>query len=236
MFVGHFAVALAAKRVTPRLSLPLLFGAVQLLDILWPLFMVLGVEHARIVPGLMAGSPLDLYDIPYSHSLVMSLVWSLLVAAPFVVMKRAREAAVLAVCVFSHFILDLITHRPDLPLAPGSNVKFGLGLWNFPAAEVAVEAAIFLAGIVVYLRATTARKRIGDPSSNNSNSNSNSKMGTIGFAVFMLVLGAVWLAGMFGPPPHDVKMVVWSILLSMPFILLWAYAIDRARSVNIPAM
>lgn len=213
MFVGHFAVALAAKRVTPRLSLPLLFAAVQFLDILWPLFIVAGIEHARIVPGITAASPLDLYHIPFSHSLLMSTVWSLLMAAPLVAMKRVREGLVLGGCVFSHFILDFITHRPNLPLAPGSGVRLGLGLWNFRAAETVIEAALFIAGIALYVRGTRSVRR----------------MGSIGFGIFMAVLAIIWLGGAFGPPPPHINMVAWSIIISMPFILLWAYAVDRAR-------
>ena len=214
MFVGHFAVALAAKHATPRLSLPLLFVAVQFLDILWPIFIVLGIEHARIVPGLMAASPLDLYDIPYSHSLVTSLLWSLLFALPLWAMRRAREGLVLAACVFSHFVLDFVTHRPDLPLAPGSTTRFGLGLWNYRAAEVAIEALLFAAGIAIYVRGTTATKR----------------MGSVGFGIFMAALAAIWLSGAFGPPPPDIKVVAWSIIVSMPIIVLLAWAVDRART------
>jgi hypothetical protein len=213
MFVGHFAVALVAKRATPRLSLPLLFAAVQFLDILWPVFILLGIEHARIVPGLMEASPLDLYDIPYSHSLATSILWSVLFAVPLLVVRRVREGLVLGLCVFSHFVLDFVTHRPDLPLAPGSARRFGLGLWNFRAAEVAVEALLFIAGIAVYVRGTKATKR----------------MGTIGFAIFMVALAAIWLGGAFGPPPPDIKVVAWSIVVSMPIILLTAWAVDHAR-------
>src|SRR5262249_4990880 len=130
MFVGHFAVGLMAKRAAPRLGLPILFAAVQFLDILFPIFILIGVEHARIVPGLMAASYMVLYDIPWSHSLVFSLLWSGLFALPFILRRRWREAAVLAICVFSHFVLDVVTHRPDMPLWPGAHEKWGLGLWN----------------------------------------------------------------------------------------------------------
>ena len=186
MFVGHFAVALAAKRVTPRLPLPLLFAAVQFLDLLWPVFILLGVEHARVTPGFAAASPLDLYDFPISHSLVTSLGWSVLFAAPLFIKRRLREAAVLAACVFSHFILDFASHTPDMPLYPGGHAKFGLGMWNSLGATIAIEGALFVAGIVIYLRATRATGRAG----------------TIGFAVLMVVLAASWLSGALAPPPR----------------------------------
>ena len=216
MFVGHFAVALAAKRAEPRLSLPVLFAAVQFLDILWPLFIVLGIEHARIVPGITAASPLDLYDFPYSHSLVMSLVWSVLFALPWLLRRRTRAAAVVAACVFSHFILDWVTHRPDMPLVPGVPAKFGLGLWNHLFAAIAVEGALFAAGIAVYLKAT---RPLG-------------KMGSAGMWALFVVLTAVWLSGAFGPPPPGIQAVAISALVAIPVILAWAWLVDRGREAR----
>ncbi|MEO5769054.1 MAG: hypothetical protein ABIS92_11950 [Polyangia bacterium] len=213
MFVGHFAVALAAKKAKPRLSLPLLFAAVQFLDILWPVFILLGVEHARVTPGFAAASPLDLYDFPISHSLVTSLGWSLLFAAPFLIKRRLREGVVLAACVFSHFILDFASHTADMPLFPGGHAKFGLGLWNNLIATIVVEGALFVAGIVIYLRATRATGRAG----------------TIGFAVLMIVLAAGWLGGAIAPPPPDIKAVAATILATIPVVLGAAWLIDRRR-------
>jgi hypothetical protein len=214
MFVGHFAVALAAKKATPRLSLPLLFAAVSFLDILWPLFIVLGIEHARVTPGFTAASPLDLYDFPISHSLVTSLLWSALLGAPFLLRRRVREGLVVAGCVFSHYVLDFVTHKPDLPLVPGGQARLGLGLWEHLWPAVIVEGALFIAGIVVYLRATRATGRAG----------------TIGFALLMLVLGASWLGGVFGPPPPNIMVVGVSALVAIPVILLWAWFVDRRRA------
>jgi len=213
MFVGHFAVALAAKKATPRLSLPLLFAAVSFLDILWPLFIVLGVEHARITPGFTAASPLDLYDFPISHSLVTSLLWSALWGAPLFLRQRMREGLVIAGCVFSHYVLDFVTHKPDLPLVPGGGARLGLGLWDHLWPAVVIEGALFVAGIVVYLRATRATGRAG----------------TIGFALFMLVLGASWLSGVFGPPPPNIMVLAVSALVAIPVFLLWAWFVDRRR-------
>lgn len=211
--MGHFAVALAGKRLAPRLPLPLLFAAVQLLDILFPVFILVGLEHSRITPGITAASPLDLYDIPYSHSLVTSLGWSLLLALPLGLGRRFREAAVVAACVFSHFVLDVVTHRPDMPLAPGSDIRFGLGLWNHVAAAVPVEAAMWAAGIAIYLRCTQVRSR----------------MGTVGFWALVVVLTAAWLSGVFGPPPPNIEVVVVSAVAFIPIVLGWAHLIDRAR-------
>lgn len=214
MFVGHFAVALAAKRAAPKLSLPLLFAAVQFADILWPAFILLGLEHTRIVPGITAASPLDLYDIPYSHSLVMSVVWSVVFAAPLVFARRTREAVILGVCVFSHFVLDFVTHRPDLPLYPGSDLRMGMGLWNWLWPAVLVEAALYGLGIIIYLDATRAKNQ----------------MGRYGFAALVVLLGVAWLGGPFGPPPPSITAVAWSALVLTPIVLIWAYAIERGRA------
>lgn len=213
MFVGHFAVGFMAKRAAPRVSLPVLFAAVSFLDILWPLFIVLGVEHARIVPGITAASPLDLYDYPWSHSLVMSLVWSLVFASPFFFKRCVRDGFIVAGCVFSHFVLDLVTHRPDMLLAPGTTEKYGFGLWNALVPAILVEAALFAAGIVVYVRSTRAI----------------SKMGSIGLWALVAVLGLSWLSGVFGPPPPSIAIVAWSALVFVPITLAWSRAIDRAR-------
>jgi hypothetical protein len=214
VFVGHFAVALMAKRAAPTVSLPILFTAVQFADILWPAFVLLGVEHSRIVPGITAASPLDLYHFPYSHSLLMSLVWSLLLGLPYLIGRRFRDAAIVAGCVFSHFVLDVVTHRPDMPLMPGSEVRFGLGLWHHVALSVAVEALLFAAGLAVYVHGTRATGR----------------MGTIGLGALVLVLTAAWLSGVFGPPPPGIEVVAISALGTIPVVLLWSWAIDRART------
>jgi membrane-bound metal-dependent hydrolase YbcI (DUF457 family) len=213
VFVGHFAVGFMAKRAAPRVSLPVLFAAVSFLDILWPAFIVLGIEHARIVPGITAASPLDLYDFPWSHSLVTSLLWSALFAAPLFARRRLRDALIVAGCVFSHFILDLVTHRPDMPLVPGIDAKYGLGLWNALVPAVLVEALLFAAGVFVYVRGTRA---IG-------------RWGTLGLWTFVAVLTLSWLSGVFGPPPPSIGMVAWSALVFIPITLLWSGAIDRAR-------
>jgi membrane-bound metal-dependent hydrolase YbcI (DUF457 family) len=213
MFVGHFAVGFAAKRVAPRLPLALLFAAVCFLDILWPIFILTGLERSRIVPGITAASPLDLYDIPYSHSLLTSLIWSALFALPFYVGRRFREGVILSIAVFSHFVLDFVTHRPDLPLAPGSGQRLGLGLWNHRGPAVAIEAALFVGALGYYLRGTRAVGR----------------MGTVGLGALVVVLLAAWLSGVFGPPPPSIGVVAWSALVFTPIIFVWGYAVDRAR-------
>ena len=219
MFVGHFAVAFAAKRAEPKLSLPVLFAAVQFLDILWPLLILIGVEHSRIVPGITAASPLDLFDIPYSHGLLPSLVWSALFAAPFLRSQGKRAAAIVAGCVFSHFVLDVVTHRPDMPLAPGLPQRFGLGLWNSVVFSIVVESLLFAAGIAFYARGTRPV----------------SKMGSVGLWALVVLLMSIWLSGVFAPPPPNIQAVAVSILVLIPIVIVWSRSIDRARPSLSPA-
>ncbi len=183
MFVGHYGVSFAAKRVDPTIPLWVLFLAVQLLDILWAPCILLGIEKVRIVPGITASNPLDLYYMPYTHSLVAALFWSCVggFAYQFVARPARRQAsAVVGLAVFSHWILDFVVHRPDLPLYDNS-AKVGLGLWNAPALAFGLEAALLFGGIWLCLRGRLARS-----------------LGTLVFGVLMLAIQAYVF---FGPPP-----------------------------------
>jgi hypothetical protein len=167
MFIGHYGVSFAAARLRPRISLATLFLAVQLLDVLFAIFVFAGIEKMRIVPGFTAYNPYDLYWMPYSHSLLGALVWSGLAAFVFAVVARrlrsgdrVRGAAIVAAAVFSHFVLDVPMHTPDLPLGPGpGSPRIGLGLWNHRWAAVAAELAVLLAGGILYLRASRPMRR-----------------------------------------------------------------------------
>lgn len=159
MFIGHFALGLAAKRAAPRLSLGLLFGAAQFADILWPFLLALGLEQVRIDPGNTRFTPLDFVSYPYSHSLLLLAAWGL--GLGWAVRHRDRHAfAIVTALVLSHWVLDFVSHRPDMPLYPGGP-KVGLGLWNSVPATVAVEAPMYAAGAWLYLRATRARDGVG---------------------------------------------------------------------------
>src|SRR5213075_2653334 len=151
MFVGHYGVSFAAKQAEPGLPLWVLFIAVQLLDVLWAPFVLLGIEKVRIVPGITASNPLDLYYMPYTHSLVAALLWS---AGAFVVYRLAMPegntaALVVAGAVFSHWVLDFVVHRPDLPLYDNA-AKVGLGLWNLPAVALGLEALLLSGAMWLY--------------------------------------------------------------------------------------
>jgi hypothetical protein len=159
MLIGHYAPALGLKALAPRVPLWVLFLAVQWLDIAFACFVVAGVEHIRIVPGLTASNDLDLVDIAWSHSLVASLVWSALagaVAAALVPGARGRAGLALGLAVLSHYALDAVVHVPDLTLAGPGTPRIGLGLWNHRAAAVAVEATVFAAGVWILVRSSWA--------------------------------------------------------------------------------
>jgi hypothetical protein len=169
MFLGHYALGLAAKRVAPGLSLGVLFLAAQLADVLWPLFLSLGLEQVRIDPGNTAFTPLDFVSYPYSHSLLLLPLWGLVLGWLFARLRRGsasqaqsdrRVITVVTALVVSHWVLDFVTHRPDMPLYPGGP-RFGLGLWNSVGATVAIELAMYAIGAWLYLGGTRARDGAG---------------------------------------------------------------------------
>ena len=213
MFLGHYGIALAAKRVAPRTSLGALTFAGQFLDELWPILLLLGVEQVRIVPGLMAMSPLDFVYYPYSHSLLMAIVWAALTGGVYFLLRRyGRGAWVMALLVVSHWFLDLPMHQRDLPLWPGANSpKFGWGLWNSTILTYLIEFTIFGAGLSFYRLATRARDSIG----------------RWGFRAYALVLPVLFVLAN-GPPPPSERALAWSALgvwLFVPF----AWWIDKHR-------
>lgn len=216
MFLGHYAVALAAKKVAPKTSLGTLFLAGQLVDLLWPLFLLLGIETVRIEPGNTIVTPLDFNDYPITHSLLMAVVWSLVFALGYYSLRKyPRGTLVTGICVFSHWVLDFVAHRPDLPLAPGSETMFGLSLWNSLAGTIAVEFGLFAIGVLVYLRAT----------------NTMGKVGTYGFWGLIVLLIAIYVANLLGPPPPSAEMIAVAGNSSWLFVL-WAYWVDRNRTVT----
>ena len=213
MFIGHYAVGLAAKRIAPKVSLGTLFLSVQLLDLIWPILILFGIEHVKIEPGNTSFTPLDFYDYPISHSLITSIGWSIVFGVIyFLVKKSARNALILAAGIFSHWVLDFITHRPDLPLGPGSSYYFGLGLWNSVFWSVVLEGTLFAAGIFVYLRATATNDKTG--------------IHALGSLVFFL--GLVWIINLVGPPPPNVMAIGGSAML-LWLVVPWGYWIDRHR-------
>jgi hypothetical protein len=151
MFLGHYGLAFAAKRAAPRTSLGALTFAAQFLDELWPVLLLMGVEHVKIVPGLMAASPLEFTDYPISHSLLMAIIWGAGIGGIYFLLKRYGNGAwVMGLLVVSHWFLDLPMHRPDLPIYPGSAARVGFGLWNSVAATYVIEMGLYALGIAIY--------------------------------------------------------------------------------------
>ncbi len=216
MFLGHYAVALAAKKAAPRTSLGTLFIAAQFIDLLWPLLLLAGLEHVRIAPGDTAVTPLDFHDYPISHSLLGVIMWGLLLGGLYYGFRReGRAAIVLGLVVLSHWILDLLTHRPDLPLGIGGDARVGLGLWNSLPGTLLVEIGLYGVGLFVYLKTTKAVKGAG----------------TYGFWALIGVLFVIYIANIFGPPPPDVSMIAYAGNLGWLFVI-WAYWVDRNRAVR----
>jgi membrane-bound metal-dependent hydrolase YbcI (DUF457 family) len=205
MFIGHFAVGLAGRRLTPGISLAIWFLAAQLLDVIWPVLILTGIEHVRIEPGNTAFTPLNFYDYPISHSLVGTAVWASLMWLVWRLWRGAAGAALLFAGVVSHWILDFISHRPDMPVLP-HGPYVGLGLWNSVPLTLAVESAMFVAGVLIYARAARPRVR---------------------FWVFVAVLYVLYLASAFGPPPPSVPAIGWVSLAGIAIILPWAWWADR---------
>jgi len=184
VFVGHYGAAFAIKRVDPSIPLWVLFLAVQLLDVFWAPFILLGIEKVRIVPGITASNPLDLYYMPYTHSLLAAVLWSAGGAVVYGLVTRtplARQTAFwIAVAIFSHWVFDLVVHRPDLPLYDNT-AKVGLGLWNLPGPAFALEATLLFGGMWLYLGRAPVRR--------------------VPVALFGLVMLAIQAYVFFGPPP-----------------------------------
>jgi hypothetical protein len=216
MFLGHYAVAIGAKRAAPRTSLGTLIAAAAFLDLVWPVLVLAGVERVAVAPGATAFTPLDFEQYPISHSLAMSVVWGAAFGAVYFLARRdMRAAVVLAVLVVSHWFLDAAVHRPDLPLTLGGDARVGLGLWNSVPGTLAVELAMFAAAVWLYVRVTRARDRIG----------------SVGFAAFSVFVLAIYAGAAFGPPPPSASAIAWSDMGQWLVVALAAW-IDAHRSAR----
>jgi hypothetical protein len=214
MFLGHVAVGMAAKRPAPRVSLAVLVLAAQLADVIWPALVGLGIEQVAIEPGNTRVTPLNFISYPYSHSLFTLALWSLAFAPVFGLSRGRRAVPILAALVVSHWVLDVITHRPDMPIVPHVGLKLGLGLWNSIPATMAVEFAMYAVGLWIYLTSTRARDRIG----------------SWGFGVLAAFLVVVYLVNVFGPPPPSVSAIWIGALIGAGVMTLWAWWVDRHRT------
>jgi membrane-bound metal-dependent hydrolase YbcI (DUF457 family) len=214
MFLGHFGLGFGAKPAAREVSLGALFIACQFADLLWPTLVLLGIERVDVRPGATVVTPLDFVSYPYSHSLLALVVWGALFGTVYVIATRSRVVAgvTLGLLVLSHWFLDVVVHRPDMPLTLTGPTRLGLGLWNSMPATLAIELLMFCTGIGLYLRVTRARDRVGS-------------LGLWSLAVFLVV---VYLANTFGPPPPSARAVAWSVQ-AMWLLVVWAYWVDRHR-------
>jgi membrane-bound metal-dependent hydrolase YbcI (DUF457 family) len=216
MFVGHYAVALALKKFEKRASLGILFLAVQFVDILFMPFVMLGIERMNIVPDFTQSTHFELEYMPYTHSLFASALWAAFAYVFFrwIVVRDRSVALVVALAVFSHWILDLITHTPDLPLWSDQSIRMGLGLWNNAAATFAVEAILLVGALWLYLRATRA----------------STTLGKYGMSVFVALLILMNVFNIYGPPPQGSRMEMIIMGLSAYFLFAAiAFWLDRKR-------
>ena len=205
MFLGHFAVALAASRRERQLRLGTSFLAAQWPDAIWPAFLLAGIERVSIVPGDTAFTPLRFDHYPWSHSLVAVVAWAALFAAVLFVRTRSRMAAALAgALVVSHWVLDVASHRPDVPVGPDGPM-LGLGLWNSVAATVIVESMMFVGAVAYYARGRAVGK---------------------GFWGLVSLLVTIDVANIAGPPPPSVTAIAVSCLVLIPVLVFWGNRVD----------
>jgi hypothetical protein len=216
MFIGHFAVGFAAKRYAPRASLAVLLAAPLFSDLLWPPFLLLGWERVRIDPSKMKLAPLDFVYYPWSHSLLLCAVWATAFALVYGHITHYRPGMVaIWIGVMSHWVLDWITHGPDMPLYPGGP-RFGLGLWNSIVGTMLVEITMFGAGIWLYVRATRARDRVG----------------RYAFLAYVVLLLVTYVSSSFSGPPASVGEIAWPGLIAGVVMLSWAWWFDRHRAAR----
>ena len=212
MFIGHFAVGYAAKRWAPNLSLAVLFASAIFADLLWPVLVALGLEHVRIAPGITASTPLEFISYPYSHSLLTLAMFGALLGWIVSALARRPLVAIVLALVVSHWVLDVVTHIPDMPLYPGGP-RFGLGLWNSVPGTLVVETVIFGVGVWIYAAATNARDAIG-------------KWAFAGLTAFLFI-GFVVNAN--GTPPPSVT-ALWIMALALGALTIWlAWLADHHR-------
>ncbi len=215
MFIGHFAVGLALKRVAPQTNLGWLIAAVCFLDLLWPLFLIAGLETVEIDPGNTAFTPLNFISYPYTHSLAMAVVWSIIFAGIYLAVTKYRSGAIaIGLGVVSHWFLDWVVHRADLPLYPGSE-KYGLGVWNSVPATLVLEFAMFGVGLWIYLKMTRSLDRIG----------------TYVLWIFVAILLLSYIGNVLGPPPPSASALLFFTPVVWLYIALATWT-DRHRQAK----
>ena len=214
MFIGHFAVGFASKKLARRSNVAIFLAAASFLDLLWPVFLLLGWEQVRMNPGVTNFKKLDFTYYPWSHSLLMSVVWATAFALVYYLISRYRAGAITVwICVISHWVLDWITHRPDMPLYPGGRGRYGLGLWNSVAGTMSVELAMFVFGVWIYARVTRVRDRVG----------------RFAFWAYVTLLLLLYVGDRFGGMPASASEIAWTGIIATFILLIWAWWFDAHR-------
>jgi hypothetical protein len=213
MFLGHLGTGFGAKAAAPKTSLGTLLLAAELVDLLWPTLILIGVELVEIRPGATRVMPLDFVRYPISHSLVATLLWAGLFSLIYFLARSYRRGAiVVGLLVLGHWLLDALVHRPDLLLVPGSDLRAGLGLWNSTWGTVLAELGIFAVGVWLYLRSTRALDR----------------RGKWGLWALLALLLLIYGGNILGGPPPSIATVAW-VGQAHWLLILWGYWVDRHR-------
>jgi membrane-bound metal-dependent hydrolase YbcI (DUF457 family) len=214
MLVGHFAIGLAAKRIEPAVSVGTLVLASMMADLLWCIFMIVGIEHVQFKPGIGAANYFVASNIVMSHSLLMDALWAGLLATAYFLRRRSlRGASVIFAAALSHWLLDWISHRPDMPLAPGVHRYFGLALWSSIPGALIVEGGFWLLAVIVYARSTHVKKRTA----------------VYAYWSVVAVLTLAWYNNLAGPPPPNPKAAPVASLLFFSLAVAWAYWMNQLR-------
>lgn len=212
MFIGHFGAGFASKAIDRNISLGTLFLASQFIDLLWPIFLLLGIESVKVDPGNTSVTPLNFTFYPISHSMLSVIVWGILFGTIYYFIKKNLIGSILlGGLVFSHWLLDFLTHRPDLQLFPWSSYKVGLGLWNSLSGTIIVESFIFITGVYIfynYAKPSTKQKRI------------------LLFSL-VIILAIIYAMNLAGPPPPSEKPLAF-VGLAQWLLIAWAYWADKS--------
>lgn len=205
MFIGHFAAGFLGSRLELRLRLGTAFVAAQLPDAIWPVLLLTGTERATIAPGDTVVTPLRFDHYPWSHSLLMLLLWGAALGLLVRFKAGSRAGLVAGLLVMSHWLLDFVSHRPDMPLWPGGGPLLGLGLWSSFAGTVLVEGAFFALAVACYARGRRT---------------------SWGFWTLVATLVALYLANLLGPPPPSLTAVAISGIVAVPLLWFWANEVE----------
>jgi FtsH-binding integral membrane protein len=213
MFIGHYGVALGVKKINNALSLGTLFLAAQFIDLLWPVFLLIGIEKVKVEPGNTAFTPLNFVSYPFSHSLFFVLIWAILFGLVyFFIKKNLKNSILLGGLVLSHWFLDLIVHQPDLQILPWDKFRVGFGLWNSVILTVIIEGLIFIVGSYLFITSTKALN----------------KKGSLGLWMLLIFLAVIYIINIFSSPPPS-ESAIGIVGLSMWLIVAWGYWVDKNR-------